>query len=214
MPTFSSEAFQSFVSGFRECFSFLMNTLHGLIDVIRAYPIFFMPLFLLMLLGVAFWVGWLIMEVAPNAGGTEFQNPYKVFSNPSRVFSNPNRQFGTKMPFWSSLGRGLMWKHEQEKQRRKIENQRAQEAYEKIAEEQEALESKHKLHAVNQAKADEYFRNNPNRTKVTIDGMEFFNGEDWYKKKYGKQHSSKSLGRSYDLNSAVAAALADSEENI
>lgn len=151
MPTFSSADFQYFIASFKSCFSFIMNTLHGLIDIIRAYPLFFMTLFLLMLLGVAFWVCWLIMEVAPNAGGSEFQNPYKAFSNPSRVFANPNRQFDTKMPLWSSVGLGLIRRHKQNKYN----------------------EQKAKIEAVNQKKADEFFRRNPNYFRLHIDGKTY-----------------------------------------
>ncbi len=115
MPTFTFEAFTGFLQNFDKCFSFLTNSLNGLINVIRSYPLFFIPLFLFLLLGVAFWVGWVILEASNYASGSEFANPYRYFSNPNKFIANPNRQFETKMPLWSSLGRSALWKYRQNK---------------------------------------------------------------------------------------------------
>lgn len=171
--------FANFIQSFSQCFDFIFQSLHDFFSVIENNLIYVIPLFSFLILGVVYWILWLILEVAPSAGGSSFGNPYKVFAN-------PNRSIETKLPLWSGIGSKLLRNHDREKQRKAFEDQRAQEAYEKIVEEQAALENKRKLHAANQAKADEYFANNPNRTKVSIDGMEFFNGSDWYKKHYGR----------------------------
>lgn len=156
MPTFTNEAFQSFIGSFKQAFAFIIEALHGLIEVIKANPLYFVPLFLVALLAVAFWVGWLIMEVAPNASGTEFGNPYAFFAN-------PNKQFDTKMPNVTSLGRHIV--HERERHKR--EQQKIQDAIE------------------NKIKADEYFHNNPNAFKINIDGQTFWR-EDWEKHRWDK----------------------------
>lgn len=156
MPTFSFEAFKSFLQSFKNCFDFLTNSLNGLINVIRSYPLFFIPLFLFLLLGVAFWVGWLILEASNYAGGSEFANPYKSFANPNRFIANPNRQFETKMPLWSSLGRSALWRYRQNK----IQAERQAE--------------KDKIIALNQKKADEFFAYNPYSYRLNIDGYTFW----------------------------------------
>lgn len=156
MPTFTNDAFQSFVGSFKQAFSFIIEALHGLIEVIKANPLYFVPLFLLALLAVAFWVGWLIMEVAPNASGTPYGNPYGYFAN-------PNKQFDTKMPNITSLGRHIVREHA----RHKREQQKIQDAID------------------NKIKADEYFHNNPNAFKINIDGQTFWR-EDWEKYRWDK----------------------------
>ena len=54
MPTFTNEAFQSFIGSFNQAFTFIIEALHGLIEVIKANPLYFVPLFLVALLAVAF----------------------------------------------------------------------------------------------------------------------------------------------------------------
>lgn len=156
MPTFTNDAFQSFVGSFKQAFSFIIEALHGLIEVIKANPLYFVPLFLVALLAVAFWVGWLIMEVAPNASGTPYGNLYGYFAN-------PNKQFDTKMPNVTSFGRHIVREH----QRHKREQQNIQDAI------------------ANKIKADEYFHNNPNAFKINIDGQTFWR-EDWEKHRWDK----------------------------
>lgn len=184
MPTFSNAAFQSFIGSFKQAFTFIIEALHGLIEVIKANPLYFVPLFLVALLAVAFWVGWLIMEVAPNASGTPYGNPYGYFAN-------PNKQFETKMPNVTSLGRHIVREHE----RKKREQQKIQDATDR-------LEIQSALYRQNKIKADEYFRNNPNAFKINIDGQTFWR-EDWEKKHYGKSKKSNNdfqahAGMSYD----------------
>lgn len=179
MPDFFTSDADGFFVGLGNCLTFIYQSLQGLFSVISSRAIYYIPLFLFLLLGVVYWVLWLILEVAPGAGGSAFGSPYKSYAN-------PNRSIETKLPLWSGIGSKLLRNHDRAKQRKALEDQRAQEAYEKIVEEQAALENKRKLHAENQAKADEYFANNPSRTKISIDGMEFFNGSDWYKKHYGR----------------------------
>lgn len=149
MPTFSFETFSSFLQSFDSCFTFLINSLNGLTNVIRSHPLFFIPLFLFLLLGVSFWVGWVIIEASNYAGGSEY-------ANPNKFFSNPNRQFETKMPLWSSIGRSALWRYRQNK----------------IQEERQA--EKDKIIALNQKKADEFFHNNPNSYRLNIDGHTFW----------------------------------------
>ncbi len=184
MPTFTNEAFQSFVGSFKQAFSFIIEALHGLIVVIKANPLYFVPLFLVALLAVAFWVGWLIMEVSPNASGTSYGNPYGFFAN-------PNKQFDTKMPNVTSLGRHIVRAHEWHR----IEHQKIQDATDR-------LEIQSALYRQNKIKADEYFHNNPNAFKINIDGQTFWR-EDWEKKHYGKSKKSNNdfqahAGMSYD----------------
>lgn len=184
MPTFSNAAFQSFIGSFKQAFAFIIEALHGLIEVIKSNPLYFVPLFLLALLAVAFWVGWLIMEVAPNASGTPYGNPYGFFAN-------PNKQFETKTPNITSLGRHIVHNHEQ----RKREQQKIQDATDR-------LEIQSALYRQNKIKADEYFHNNPNAFKINIDGQTFWR-EDWEKKHYGKYKKSNNdfqahAGMSYD----------------
>lgn len=121
------------------------------------------------------------MESAQYVGGSNYANPNRQFGR----MANPNRQYETKMPLWSAIGRNAIYNHNQEKKQREREDALANEAYEKIVEEQKALENKHRIHEANQAKANAYFNNNPHAFKINIDGETFWR-KDWEKYRWDK----------------------------
>lgn len=161
MPTFTNEAFQSFIGSFKQAFAFIIEALHGLIEVIKSNPLYFVPLFLVALLAVAFWVGWLIMEVAPNAPGTSYGNPYGYFAN-------PNKQFDTKMPNVTSLGRRLLSKRKQEQIQAQKEISRQ----------------------TNQRLADNFFKVNPKMSFYKTSSGQVFYNRNFLAKKNGYKGSS------------------------
>lgn len=97
--------------------------------------------------------------------------------------------------------------YKKKRRQKEIENMKAQEAYERIVEEQAALEDSHRLYSENQQKAVEFFKHNPGRYKVTIDKMDFYNDDKvpWYMKTYtyNSSSSAESSKPSYDLDEAV-----------
>lgn len=173
---------------------FFLNTVQSFFtDVVFTKPLLYVPLILFLLLGVLGFVGWLIMESAQYSGGSSFASPYKFFAN-------PNRQYETKMPLWTSFG--LSWFRKRDNAKR--EKEKVQDALDRI-------EIQSAIYRQNKAKADEYFRNNPNSFKINIDGTSFWR-EDWEKQHWGYKNKSaySKLGYSraddepsYDLDEAL-----------
>lgn len=162
-----------------QAFNFIFDTLQQLFSAIFKNWLFFVPLFLFLLLSVMYFVGWVIMESSQYAGGSPFANPNRQFGR----MANPNRQYETNMPLWSALGRRVIRNRNKDKERRERENALANEAYEKIVEEQEALQNKHRLHDANQLKANKYFSKNPHAFKINIDGETFWH-DGWENKNW------------------------------
>lgn len=140
-------------------FDFIFNTLKQLFSAIFQNWLFFVPLFLILLLTVMYFVGWLILEASQYADGGRFGNPNRQFGR----MANPNRQYETNMPLWTAIGRNAIYKHKQ--------NQRKQE--------QQVIES------ANAKLAEEFFHNNPNAYRINIDGKTFWRG-DWQKHRWDK----------------------------
>ena len=140
-------------------FQFIFTTIQQLFSAIFKQRFIFIPLFLILLLSVMGFVGWLIMESAQYVGGSNYANPNRQFGR----MANPNRQYETKMPLWSAIGRNAIYKHKQ--------NQREQE--------------KQAIEAANSQLAEEFFHNNPNAYKINIDGKTFWR-EDWQKHRWDK----------------------------
>ena len=197
MPDFSYEVLQSFFASLRSALSWLGDCISGVFDVVKSSPLYYMPLLLITIIGIVGGIALLVFDVSDRAyiqdigfhGKFTFLNLYGKFTslNPYGYYS----RYDT-----SPLGSMLIGNYKKRKQQRDYENKLAQEAYEKVVEEQELLQNRHRLEENEKQRrlllgslADEYFENNPNRTKISIEGMEFFNNirEPWYQKNMARK---------------------------
>lgn len=139
-------------------------------------------------------IGLLIVSIAPSVYGKSYSNSFFAkYPNPNNVYS----RFSKNGLIYSAYGVLLKRKKQKEK-----EDEAAQAAYEKIVEEQEALQHKHELYDKYKPMADTYFNNYPFRHSVNIDGVTYFNPNS----KSFKQFKHSTDSQSYDIEEAIAMA--------
>ena len=139
-------------------------------------------------------IGLLIVSIAPSVYGKSYSNSFFAkYPNPNNVYS----RFSKNGLIYSAYDVLLKRKKQKEK-----EDEAAQAAYEKIVEEQEALQHKHELYDKYKPMADTYFNNYPFRYSVNIDGVTYFNPNSKSFKPF--KHSTDS--QSYDIDEAIAMA--------
>ena len=198
MPDFSYEVLQSFLASLRSALSWLGDCISGVFKVVKSSPLYYMPLLLITVIGIVGGIVLLIFNVSDRSYSQDIGSHWKLSSLSSYGYYS---RYDT-----SPLGSMLIVNYKKRKRQREYENKLAQEAYEKVVEEQEALESQHRLYSENQKKAAEFFKHNPGRYKVTIDKMDFYNDDKvpWYMKKYSYSgNSDETFKPSYDLDEAV-----------
>lgn len=162
-------------------FQFIFTTIQQLFSAIFKQRFIFIPLFLILLLSVMGFVGWLIMESAQYVGGSNYANPNRQFGR----MANPNRQYETKMPLWSSIIMNAMRKYDKNQKQKEQDLEREKAMYEKLVKKDWEDQMKRQRDNANRLKADEYFKNNPNAFKINIDGVTFWRN-DWEKHRWDK----------------------------
>lgn len=136
-------------------------------------------------------IGLLIVSIAPAVYGKSYSNSFfEKYPNPNKIYS----RFSKNGLIYTAYDVLLKRKKQKEK-----EDEAAQAAYEKIVEEQEALQHKHELYNRYKPMADTYFNNYPFRHSVNIDGVTYFNPDS----KSFKQFKSSSHNPSYDIDEAI-----------
>ena len=112
-------------------------------------------------------IGLLIVSIAPAVYGKSYSNSYLAkYPNPNNVYS----RFSKNGLIYTAYDVLLKRKKQKEK-----EDEAAQFAYEKIVEEQEALQHKHELYNRYKPMAENYFKNYPYSHSVNINGVTYFN---------------------------------------
>lgn len=135
--------------------------------------------------------GLLIVSIAPAVYGKSYSNSYlSKYPNPNNVYSRFSKN-GLIYTVYDVL---LKRKKQKEK-----EDEAARAAYEKVVEEQEALQHKHELYNRYKPMADTYFKNYPFRYNVQIDGITYFNPDS----KSFKQFKNSSHNPSYNIDEAI-----------
>lgn len=136
-------------------------------------------------------LGLLIVSIAPSVYGKSYSNSFfEKYPNPNKIYS----RFSKNGLIYTAYDVLLKRKKQKEK-----EDEAAQAAYEKIVEEQEALQHKHELYNRYKPMADTYFKNYPFRHSVNIDGVTYFNPDS----KSFKQFKNSSNSQSYDIDEAI-----------
>ena len=112
-------------------------------------------------------IGLLIVSIAPAVYGKSYSNSYLAkYPNPNNVYS----RFSKNGLIYTAYDVLLKRKKQKEK-----EDEAAQAAYEKIVEEQEALQNKHLMYDKYKPMAENYFKNYPYSHSVNINGVTYFN---------------------------------------
>ena len=123
--------------------------------------------------------------------GKSYSNSYIAkYPNPNNIYS----RFSKNGLIYTAYDVLLKRKKQKEK-----EDEAAQAVYEKIVEEQEALQHKHELYNRYKPMADTYFNNYPFRYSVNIDGVTYFNPDS----KSFKQFKHSSNSESFDIDEAI-----------
>lgn len=139
-------------------------------------------------------IGLLIVSIAPAVYGKSYSNSFfEKYPNPNKIYSRFSKN-GLIYTAYDVLSK--------RKKQKEKEDEAAQFAYEKIVEEQEALQHKHELYNRYKPMADIYFKNYPFRYNVQIDGITYFNPDS----KSFKQFKNSSNSQSFDIDEAIAMA--------
>lgn len=171
MDTFS-EVYEYFIA----CFQFLLSQIGSLFDYITSHWILYVPILSILIIGIAYLVGWLILEAAPSASGTPLNNPNKFYS--------------TKWAIIPDLFRLGIRKDKERIKAAETERERVRKLNEQIEVRQNLTKY-----------VDEYFKNNPWSYRISIKGQTFFR-PGWEKvnwKNGKKSYSSKDVSFDVDL---------------
>lgn len=175
----------------KAAYTWLFTVFAYLWDTIESNPLLFTATIIFLTLSLVLLFGLLIISISPSVFGKSYSKSYlEKYPNPNNVYS----RFSKNGFIYTAYDVLLKRKKQKEK-----EDEAAQAAYEKIVEEQEALQHKHELYNRYKPMADTYFNNYPFRHSVNIDGVTYFNPDS----KSFKQFKNSSNSQSYDIDEAI-----------
>lgn len=181
----------SILNNLKTAYTWLFGVMSDLWTTISNNPLLMTATMIFIVLTACSVLGLLIVSIAPAVYGKSYSNSYlSKYPNPNNVYSRFSKN-GLIYTVYDVL---LKRKKQKEK-----EDEAAQAAYEKVVEEQEALQHKHELYNRYKPIADIYFKNYPFRYNVQIDGITYFNPDS----KSFKQFKNSSNSQSYDIDEAI-----------
>ncbi|MFQ9820424.1 MAG: hypothetical protein ACLRXK_04385 [Acutalibacteraceae bacterium] len=181
----------SILNNLKTAYTWLFGVMSDLWTTISNNPLLMTATMIFIVLTACSVLGLLIVSIAPAVYGKSYSNSYlSKYPNPNNVYSRFSKN-GLIYTVYDVL---LKRKKQKEK-----EDEAAQAAYEKVVEEQEALQHKHELYNRYKPMADIYFKNYPFRYNVQIDGITYFNPDS----KSFKQFKNSSNSQSYDIDEAI-----------
>lgn len=181
----------SILNNLKTAYTWLFGVMSDLWTTISNNPLLMTATMIFIVLTACSVLGLLIVSIAPAVYGKSYSNSYlSKYPNPNNVYSRFSKN-GLIYTVYDVL---LKRKKQKEK-----EDAAAQAAYEKVVEEQEALQHKHELYNRYKPMADIYFKNYPFRHNVQIDGITYFNPDS----KSFKQFKNSSNSQSYDIDEAI-----------
>lgn len=181
----------SILNNLKSAYTWLFDVFSNLWSTISNNPLLMTATMIFIILTAVSVFGLLIVSIAPAVFGKFYSNSYiEKYPNPNNIYS----RFSKNGLIYTAYDLLLKRKKQKEK-----EDEAAQYAYEKIVEEQEALQNKHKLYERYQPMADIYFKNYPFRYSVTIDGINYFNPESKSFKRFKTSENSSS----FDIDEAI-----------
>lgn len=181
----------SILNNLKTAYTWLFGVMSDLWSTISNNPLLMTATMIFIILTACSVLGLLIVSIASAVYGKPYSNSYLAkYPNPNNIYS----RFSKNGLIYTAYDVLLKRKKQKEK-----EDEAAQAAYEKIVEEQEALQHKHELYNRYKPMADTYFKNYPFRYNVQIDGITYFNPDS----KSFKQFKSISHNPSYDIDEAI-----------
>lgn len=165
----------------KTAYTWLFDVFTNLWATISNNPLLMTVTMIFIILTAVSVVGCLIVAIAPSVFGKSYSNSYiEKYPNPNNVYS----RFSKNGLIYTAYDVLLKRKKQKEK-----EDEAAQAAYEKIVEEQEALQHKHELYDRYKGMAENYFKNYPYSHSVNINGVTYFNAnsksfKEWKHRKF------------------------------
>lgn len=172
---------QNLLDDLKSAYLWLFSAISGLWNTIQNNTLLMTSLMLFFMLSIAFLFLWLIITIAPASFGKDYSKQFFAkYPNPNHIYS----QFSKSGLIYQMYDVFLKRK---EKKRR--EDEKAQEAYNKVAEEQAALANKRAMYEQYKPLALNYFQNYPYSHSVNINGVTYFNKnsksfENWKHRKF------------------------------
>lgn len=157
----------SILSNLKTAYTWLFDVFTNLWATISNNPLLMTATMIFIVLTAVSVFGLLIVSIAPSVSGKSYSNSYlEKYPNPNNVYS----RFSKNGLIYTAYDVLLKRKKQKEK-----EDEAAQAAYEKIVEEQEALQNKHLMYDKYKPMAENYFKNYPYSHSVNINGVTYFN---------------------------------------
>lgn len=157
----------SILNNLKTAYTWLFGVMSNLWTTISNNPLLMTATIIFIILTACSVLGLLIVYIAPAVYGKSYSNSYLAkYPNPNNVYS----RFSKNGLIYTAYDVLLKRKKQKEK-----EDEAAQFAYEKIVEEQEALQHKHELYNRYKPMAENYFKNYPYSHSVNINGVTYFN---------------------------------------
>lgn len=157
----------SILNNLKTAYTWLFGVMSNLWSTISNNPLLMTATMIFVVLTACSVIGVLIVSISPAVYGKSYSNSYLAkYPNPNNIYSRFSKN-GLIYTFYDVL---LKRKKQKEK-----EDEAAQAAYEKIVEEQEALQNKHLMYDKYKPMAENYFKNYPYSHSVNINGVTYFN---------------------------------------
>lgn len=157
----------SILNNLKTAYTWLFGVMSNLWSTISNNPLLMTTTMIFIVLTACSVIGLLIVFIAPAVYGKSYSNSYLAkYPNPNNVYS----RFSKNGLIYTAYDVLLKRKKQKEK-----EDEAAQAAYEKIVEEQEALQNKHLMYDKYKPMAENYFKNYPYSHSVNINGVTYFN---------------------------------------
>lgn len=157
----------SILNNLKTAYTWLFGVMSNLWSTISNNPLLMTATMIFIVLTACSVIGLLIVSIAPAVYGKSYSNSYLAkYPNPNNVYS----RFSKNGLIYTAYDVLLKRKKQKEK-----EDEAAQAAYEKIVEEQEALQNKHLMYDKYKPMAENYFKNYPYSHSVNINGVTYFN---------------------------------------
>ncbi len=157
----------SILNNLKTAYTWLFGVMSNLWTTISNNPLLMTATMIFIVLTACSVIGLLIVSIAPAVYGKSYLNSYLAkYPNPNNVYS----RFSKNGLIYTAYDVLLKRKKQKEK-----EDEAAQAAYEKIVEEQEALQNKHLMYDKYKPMAENYFKNYPYSHSVNINGVTYFN---------------------------------------
>lgn len=157
----------SILNNLKTAYTWLFDVMSNLWSTISNNSLLMTVTMIFVVLTACSVIGVLIVSIASAVYGKSYSISYlEKYPNPNNIYS----RFSKNGLIYTAYDVLLKRKKQKEK-----EDEAAQAAYEKIVEEQEALQNKHLMYDKYKPMAENYFKNYPYSHSVNINGVTYFN---------------------------------------